>query len=124
LFFVRPQARVVITSESIDVDSSDPAVIKVTYVQMDDGIDMGGKLSIDRATVPYLVDQLVAATTQYGFPGSDAQVGPDALRVYESGPEQAPIMNVIHERDGRVYGLMLTVPYARKLVDLLRALRT
>lgn len=112
-----------ITSESIDVDSSDPRVIHVTYVQMDDGMDMGGKLSIDRSTAPYVVDQLVAATTQYGFPGSEAQVGPDALRIYESGPEQAPIINIINKRDGKTYGLMLTVPYAKKLIDLLRNLR-
>ncbi|NVB77368.1 MAG: hypothetical protein HOV81_03150 [Kofleriaceae bacterium] len=117
-----------ITAESIDVDSSDPAFVRVRHVQIEDGVDMGGTLVIERASATHLADQLEAATTQYGYPGSETKLGADELRVYESGPEQRPIVNVINRRaaaapNGGVYGLMMTAPYAKQLAKLLRALR-
>ena len=117
-----------ITHESIDLDTSDAAVVRVRYVQMDDDIDMGGELVIDRATVPYLVEQVDACANVYPYPQTSAKVGTDELRIYASGSDQMPIVNVINRRPeggkaGGLYGLMLTVPYAQRLVGLLRALR-
>lgn len=117
-----------ITQESIDLDTSDASVVRVRYVQMDDGIDMGGELVIDRATVPYLVEQVEACATKYPYPQTTAKIGNDELRIYASGSDQMPIVNVINRRPeggkaGGLYGLMMTEAYAKRLVGLLRVLR-
>ena len=114
-----------ITHESIALDTSDPQVLRVDYVQMDDDIDMGGKLIFDRANIEYVLKE-VEACCEHDYAETTAQVGPDHLRVYQSGPDQRPIVNVLCKREAPPHaglsGLMMTIPYAKKLVELLRGI--
>jgi hypothetical protein len=70
--------------------------------------------------VPWLVAELAACLTTYGYPGA---VGRSRIHVFESGPEQAPIVHVVSRRpdaDGGASALGLTRAAARELVELLR----
>jgi len=113
----------VITHESLALDTSDPQVVRVNYVQLDDGIDMGGKLVFDRANLGYVIKEVQAASG-YTYEKTEAQVGPDHFRIYQSGSDQQPIVNVLVRREkslphGGLTGVMMTIPYAKKLVELL-----
>ena len=116
-----------ITHETISVDTSDAEVIRVNYVQIDNGIDMGGKLVFDRSNVAYVAQQVEAAC-ESNYVATEAQQGKDHLRIYQSGSDQQSIVNVLCKRDpagphGGLSGLMMTIEYAKKLVALLRAVK-
>jgi hypothetical protein len=120
----------VIVHEALSLDTSDPALLRVRYVQVHDGAhsgglvhDVGGTLLVEAAAVPWLVAELAACLTTYGYPGAETAVGRSRIHVFESGPEQAPIVHVISRRpdaDGGASALGLTRAAARQLVELLR----
>jgi hypothetical protein len=117
-----------VKSESVRVDGSDPAFARIVLSQVRaSGVDMGGELWVERAHVAWVADQLEACLTSYGFEGADQALGDDALRVYESGDERAPMYNVQNQRaagvaHGGVYALAMTRTAAETLVRDLRAL--
>ena len=112
-----------ITNESLTFDRTEGDVVRARYVQIEDGIDYGGTLTIDRGNAAYVAEQLAACAREHGYRQTDAERGRDAIRVYASGPDYRPIVNVIVSRtDGVGSALMLTVPYAQKLADELRKL--
>ncbi|GAB4562630.1 MAG: hypothetical protein Tsb0020_11050 [Haliangiales bacterium] len=118
-----------IVQESISVATDDPEFIHIAHVQIENnGVDMGGPMWFERASLGWICDQLDACLEAYGFPGAETQSGDDALKVYESGPEQAPFVNLRNRRPkdathGGVYVLMLSDPTARDLHSQLAALR-
>jgi hypothetical protein len=118
-----------IVKESYTVDTSDPKFIHIHHVQLEDtGVNMGGSTWFERGSLPWVVDTLRACLTTYAFPEATTQIGQDALKVYESGPEQAPIINLRNRRPkdaphGGLSGFMMSKPYAEKLVEELAAIR-
>jgi hypothetical protein len=75
-----------------------------------------------------VVDTLRACLHTYAFPEAARQGGDDSLLVNESGPEQAPIINLRNRRPkGGVHGgaftLAMSKPVAEKLVAELAAIR-
>ena len=117
-----------ITTDVISIDASEPDFVKVHYVQLDDGIDMGGRLCIERESVPTVVELLHACLNTYAFPETERRCGHDTFVVYESGPEQRPITNILNRRPpdgmphGGLSGLMMTRSAAEDLVKQLLAL--
>lgn len=118
-----------IAKESYTLDTSDPNVIHIHHVQVEhNGVNMGGPMWFERSNLPWVVQNLQACLTTYAFPEASLQGGPDNLKVLESGPEQAPIINLLNRRDkaaphGGVYALLMSKPIAEKLVKELAAIR-
>ncbi len=117
-----------ITTDIISIDTAEPGFVNVHYVQVDDGIDMGGWLCIEQESVPTVAELLHACLNIYAFPKTERRCGHDTFVVYESGPEQRPITNILNQRppDGvphsGVSGLMMTRLAAEDLVRQLLAL--
>jgi hypothetical protein len=118
-----------IKQESYSIDTSDPAFIHIHHVQIEDtGVDMGGHMWFERANLPWVVGSLRACVSTYAYPGAETQSGQDHLKVFESGAEQAPIINLRNRRPkdaphSGVYALMMSKPVAEKLTRELAALK-
>jgi hypothetical protein len=116
-----------VKSESIRVDGSDPAFVRIVLSQLrESGIDMGGELWVERAHVAWIADRLDESLNSYAE-RVETTLGADALRVYESGDERAPYYNVQNERaagvaHGGVYAIAMTRTAAEQLLRDLRAL--
>lgn len=112
----------VITYESLSVDTQEPGVVRVRYVQLDGGIDMGGTLVFDRANLAYFAAEL-AACGEHDYERTERQCGRDHVRIYQSGSDQQSFVNVLcRQEGGGLSGLILTIPYAMGLAGLLRGL--
>jgi hypothetical protein len=116
-----------ITKDSISADASDPDFVNVNYVQMDDGIDMGGQLRFELKSLPAVIEMLYACLNTYAFCGIERECGHDSFRVYESGSDQQPMTNILNRRPdgaahGGVTGLMMTRSAAEDLLKQLLAL--
>jgi hypothetical protein len=117
-----------IKQESYSVDTSDSGVVHIHHVQLEDtGVDMGGHMWLERSNLRWVVDSLQACLGTYAFPGVETQSGQDHLKVFESGAEQAPIINLRNRRPkdaphGGVYALMMSKPVAEKLTRELATL--
>jgi len=114
-------------NESVSVDTSEPGFVSVLYVQMDDGVDMGGRLWLERKSVPLIIALLHECLNPYDSPEIECQCGDDAFRVYGSGSDQQAIINILNRRRDEVpheglTGLMLTHPAAEVLLKQLREL--
>lgn len=115
-----------ICGEELSIDTSDATVIRVRYVQIDGKFDMGGSLVFDRANRTYIAEQLEACCS-LDYAGTETQLGPDHLRIYQSGADYCPTINILCRRDGQAVhaglsGLMLTAAYALRLSAMLREL--
>jgi hypothetical protein len=112
-----------IVKESVSVDVSQPGFVHVVQQRIKDtGQDIGGHLWFERASVPWVIDTLQACLATYGFPETATQLGDDSLKVFESGPEQAPVVNLFNVRPaaaphGGVFARSMSRPTARTLVD-------
>ena len=73
---------------SLSVDVSEPEIIKVQYVQLDHGIDMGGRLVIERKSVPLIGALLHSSLKDLTFRPVECQCGDDAFTVYVAGSDQ------------------------------------
>ena len=116
-----------ITKESVSVDAAESGFISVNYVQVDDGLDMGGRLLFERKSVTLIIALLYTCLNVHAFPEVECRCGDDAFRVYGSGSGQRPIINILNRRPegvphGGLTGLMLTAPATKALFEQLRAL--
>lgn len=117
-----------IKHESYSVDTSEPGFIHIHHVQIEDtGIDMGSHIWFERSNLPWVVGSLRQCVTTYGYPGAELQSGQDHLRVFESGAEQEPFINLRNRRPqdaphGGAYVLMISKPVTEKLIRELGAL--
>jgi hypothetical protein len=117
-----------VKSESIRVDGSDPAFVRIVLQQLrESGVDMGGELWVERAHVAWIADELDKTLNTYAEGRAETTLGADALRVYESGDERAPYYNVQNERaasaaHGGIYAIAMTRTAAKQLLRDLRAL--
>ena len=113
-------------SETIDV-SAEGDLVRVEYHEIrDSGHDLGGVLWVERPSVSWLADALESGLDVHPFPEVSESRGDDNLRLYESGPEQAPVINIINRRakeasNGGLCGVNVSVDVARKLLTLLSA---
>lgn len=118
-----------VVKESYSIDPSQPGFIHVHHVQvLDSGVDMGGPMWFERANLRWVVDTLRACINTYAFPETAQKSGQDSFIVNESGPEQAPIINLRNRRPkdaphGGAFTLAMSKPVAEKLVAELGAIR-
>lgn len=117
-----------IVKESVTVAAAEPGFVHVVQERVKDtGQDIGGQLWFERAHVRWIVDTLRAALETYGFPETVHRGGQDDLKIFESGPEQEPVINLFNVRPkdaphGGVYARSLSRRVAAQLVDQLAAL--
>lgn len=84
-------------------------------------------LWFERRNLRWLVEALRACIATYGLPEARAANGDDSLRVYESGPEPAPYVNLENERSkdaehGGFQWFAMSKPLAKRLSDELAQL--
>ena len=113
-----------ITNESISIDTSDQFFFTIHYIQLDDGIDMGGKLWFERRSVYTIIELLNAYLMLNEFPENSCQCGDDNLRFYLSGSDQQTIINILNTRPDSteksgLSGVMLTKIAAVELISKL-----
>ncbi|HEX8370054.1 MAG TPA: ankyrin repeat domain-containing protein [Pyrinomonadaceae bacterium] len=113
-----------ITEDTISLDTSESGFVKVQYVQIDDGIDMGGRLCIEQASVLPLVEMLGQCLNIYGQGEIERRCGNDSFQVYESGHEMRPFYNILNRRaddapNSGLSGLMMTKSAAEDLISQL-----
>lgn len=117
-----------IVKETVTVDASEPGFVHLVQQRVKDtGQDIGGQLWFERAHLRWVVDTLRACLATYGFPETTTQGGQDSLKVFESGPEQAPVVNLFNVRPkdaphGGVYARSMSREAAEQLVEQLAAL--
>jgi hypothetical protein len=116
-----------VIKESLSIDASESGFIDVHYVQLDEGLDMGGRLLLERQSVPLIIALLHASLNVGAFGGVECRCGDDSFRVYGSGSDQQPIINILNRRPdgaprGGLTGLMLTTAAAEALFEQLCAL--
>ncbi|MEO6588410.1 MAG: ankyrin repeat domain-containing protein [Pyrinomonadaceae bacterium] len=113
-----------ITVDEIFVDTSESGFVKINYIQTDDGIDMGGRLCIEQASVPKIIKTLHGLLNNYGQGKVEFDCGNDSFRIYESGPDQQLIYNTLNRRaegvsNSGLTGLMMTGFAAKDLIKQL-----
>lgn len=112
-----------IVKESVSIDAAEPGFVHVTQERVKDtGQDIGGQIWFERGSLRWVIDTLRACLATYGFPETTAQIGQDSLKVFESGPEQEPVINLFNVRPkdaphGGVYARSMSRPIAEKLAD-------
>jgi hypothetical protein len=117
-----------ILKESFFIDTSEPGFIHVEHVQLSgSGVDMGSPMWFECANLRWVIDTLRACATTYAFPETNHQSGQDSLSVDESGPEQAPFINLYNRRPndaphGGAFVLAMSKPVSERLIDELDAL--
>lgn len=117
-----------IVRESVAVDAAEPGFIHVTQQRVKDtGQDIGGQIWFERANLRWVIDTLRACLATHGFPEAVLQGGQDSLKVFESGPEQDPVINLFNVRPadaphGGVYARSMSRPVAEQLATQLAAL--
>ena len=117
-----------ITEESVSLDASEQGFVGLRHVQVEGGRDFGGQLWLERGNLPWLVESMRACLEVYAFPGAETRGGDDSLSVRETGPEQAPYVNIQNRRPaasphGGVYALFVSRPVAEDLLARLSELR-
>jgi hypothetical protein len=114
-----------IVNESCSVDVSEPGFVHVIQQRIKDtGQDIGGHLWFERASLPWVIAALDACLATYGSPETATQLGDDRLKVFESGPEQAPVVNLFNVRPetaphGGVYARSMSRAVAEQLASAL-----
>jgi hypothetical protein len=116
-----------ITEDTVTVETSEPGFVKVRYVQLDDGIDMGGRLCFEQASVSTVIEILSRCLNIHDQAQIERRCGNDSFRVYGSGHEQRPFYNILNRRpdaapNGGLTGLMMTGSATEDLLKQLSAL--
>jgi hypothetical protein len=91
-----------IVSDSYRIEPSEQGFVTLEYSSvMDTGgglVDERRSLSLERGSLSTLADALRTFLANAESPEISRSVGLDNFRVYESGPEQAPYVNLENER--------------------------
>lgn len=123
------EPRIEITSRRLRLSLRVAVLVVIRYLQLDDGIDMGGTLRLEKQSVAGFIDTLLKFVYVYAQPEIVIRCGADDLTIYESGPVRQPCYNVLNRRatetpGGRLSGLMLTRWAAEEIMSKLLALLT
>ncbi|HTE55670.1 MAG TPA: hypothetical protein VK698_32670 [Kofleriaceae bacterium] len=107
--------------ETYTIDTSEPGFIGIRQVKVkEDGTDLSDHLWFERDSLSWVVDTLRAAISNYGFPRTETTIGKDSLRVFESGHEQAPYINLFNLRPADApHGERFALAFSKQLVDKL-----
>jgi hypothetical protein len=118
-------------NETCTVDTSEPAFVRIDRTA-NVAVPYGASpdhstVWIERRNLPWLVAALRNSITVYGCPCQRTTAGHDSLRVDESGPEAAPLINIYNKRPTRVTHegaqlITLTRPTAMQLLSDLERL--
>lgn len=117
-----------IAREMVSASRHAGAFIHVCHRQVEtSGLDMGGDLWFEAQHAFWLADTLRASIDNWMCPVGELRSGADQLRVFESGHEWQPVINLRNRRDpavthGGVYVLMMSPPIAAQLARSLDAL--
>jgi hypothetical protein len=120
-----------IVSDSYVLDLAQPEFIHIDYSSLRSTAagehELKASLWFERRNLHWLVEALRACIATYGLPESRAASGHDSLRVYESGPEPTPYINLENERSkGAEHGgfqwFAMSKPLAKRLSDELAQL--
>ena len=111
--------------DHIKVSIAEQDVVCIDNVRYNYGRNMGGKLYIDRSSVPWLIDAL----TRYleSEIGAEQKLGNDELQISQSGGGPFPSICIVNFRSpnasyGRNYIQDIEVNVGHDLVKQLRAL--
>ncbi|WP_428267909.1 hypothetical protein [Haliangium sp.] len=116
-----------IVQETISLDLDEAGFVHIHHVQIENsGLDMGGPMWFERASLDWVRSSLRACLDTYASKAVETRLGQDDLKVYESGHEQAPIVNLRNRRPkdathGGVFALMMSKPIAEELCQKLAA---
>ncbi|HEX7046218.1 MAG TPA: hypothetical protein VF275_01420 [Gammaproteobacteria bacterium] len=102
-------------------------LVRIRHAQIDTGQDMGGQLWLEAQHARWVTDNLRICMETYAFAPVDLRDGEDHLRIFESGHELAPVINLRNRRaneaaHGGVYALMMSRGIAVQLARALHAL--
>lgn len=117
-----------VIKESVAIDTAEPGFIHVIHQRIKDtGKDISGQIWFERANVRWVIDTLRSCLATYAFPEAAVQLGQDSLKVFESGPEQAPVINLFNvrpkdARHGGAYARSMSRQVAEQLAEQLAAI--
>lgn len=91
-----------IITDSYSITLDDPGLIRIEYRSRRDTaagpLTRNTSIWFERTNLRWLVESLRQCITIYGQPELSTQQGNDHLKVFESGPEPAPYINVENKR--------------------------
>ena len=91
-----------IATDSYVLDLAQPDFVHIDYSGLRSTAagphEFKASLWFERRNLRWLVEALRACIATYGLPEAGQANGHDSLRVYESGPEPAPYINLENER--------------------------
>ena len=108
--------------------ATQPGFVHIVHDRIKDtGQNIGGQIWFERASLRWVIDTLRACLATYGFPETTTQGGQDSLKIFESGPEQAPVINLFNVRPkdaphGGTYARTMSRPAVHQLIEKLEAL--
>jgi hypothetical protein len=121
-----------IISDTYAVDTSEQGFVRIDYSSQRTTAagphGLKATLWFERPNLGWLIEALEACVTVDGLPERSTTSGQDVLRVYESGPEPAPYINLENERaEGAPHGglqwFAMSKPLTVKLISELSELR-
>lgn len=103
--------------EKIYIYESEPGFVEVKYYAIDDGLDLGSWLYIERASVPTLIEMLSQRLNGYGQGEILRQSGNDSFQIQ-------PFYDILNRRNGEVLhsghrGFLMPKSDAEELLKLL-----
>lgn len=87
--------------ELITADVVNDYIHIVHYIERSSGATFG-ELWFEKKNIEWLIDALRNVLMLYGCLPVELVSGEDHLKVFESGPEQSPVINVFNVRSARV----------------------
>ncbi len=88
-----------INDDKLFINNSESEFVKVQYYEIDDGLDLGEWLYLERASIPTFIDLLSQCLSAYGL-----RSGNDSIQIYDSGRKPQSFYNIDNRRpDGVEY---------------------
>lgn len=121
-----------IISDTYVMDASEEGFVRIDYSSQRATAagphEFKATLWFERANLGWLIEALEACVSVYGLAEQSTTSGRDTLRIYESGPEPAPYINLENERaedapHGGFQWFAMSKPLARKLIGELSELQ-
>ncbi len=89
-----------INDDRLFINESESEFVKVQYYEIDDGLDLGDWLYLERASIPTFIGLLSQRLSVYGH-----RCGNDSFQIYDSGRKPQSFYNIDNRRpDGMEYG--------------------
>lgn len=82
-----------INDNRLFIEKSEPGFVQFLYYEIDDGLDLGERLYIERASVPMFIEMLSQCLSAFG-----RRCGDDSLQIYDSGHKPQSFYNIDNRR--------------------------